>query len=96
MAGQAFAPAGDPRFRLRARLGGDYVISRSSLQWPGLLRELAQRRHVGGNVTVPHKAAFAAVADMEPAARAIGAVNTLWLEARLLGTNTDGLGSSPI
>jgi shikimate dehydrogenase len=50
--------------------------------------------YVGGNVTVPHKeAAFAAVADMDDAARAIGAVNTIWLEDdRLLGANTDGVG----
>ena len=54
----------------------------------------AESGYVGGNVTVPHKeAAFAAVADMEPAARAIGAVNTLWLDGtKLCGTNTDGFG----
>ena len=50
--------------------------------------------YVGCNVTVPHKeAAFAAVAGMDAAARAIGALNTLWLEdGRLLGANTDAPG----
>lgn len=49
---------------------------------------------IGGNVTVPHKeAAFAAVAEMEPSAREIGAVNTIWLEKRkLIGSNTDATG----
>ena len=49
---------------------------------------------LGCNVTVPHKeAAFAACHHLEPAARAVGAVNTLWVDGgRLCGTNTDGLG----
>lgn len=49
---------------------------------------------VGANVTVPHKeTAFAACADVEPAAAALGACNTLWLEGgRLRGTNTDTVG----
>lgn len=48
----------------------------------------------GCNVTVPHKeAALAACAHVEPAARAIGAVNTLWIEAgKLYGANTDAYG----
>lgn len=47
--------------------------------------------YVGGNVTIPHKeVAFRAVAGLDPAAEALGAVNTLWLdEGRLLGANTD-------
>ncbi len=57
----------------------------------GFLADFAGSGYVGANVTVPHKeAAFAAVAEMDAAARAIGAVNTLWLEdGRLLGANTD-------
>lgn len=49
---------------------------------------------VGANVTVPHKeAALAACADVEPEAREIGAVNTLWMDGgRLRGTNTDAHG----
>jgi shikimate dehydrogenase len=48
----------------------------------------------GGNVTVPHKeAAFAAVAERDAAAEAMGAVNTLWIDGgKLLGSNTDALG----
>ncbi|MDX7950089.1 shikimate dehydrogenase [Lichenihabitans sp. Uapishka_5] len=49
---------------------------------------------VGGNVTVPHKTAVLALVDnLDDAARAIGAVNTLWFEGeRLWGGNTDSVG----
>lgn len=49
---------------------------------------------VGGNVTIPHKeAAFALVDEPDAEARALEAVNTLWIEnGRLLGGNTDGAG----
>jgi shikimate dehydrogenase len=84
------------RFWLKQHgIAGDYVVQpvepeKASAFFAGF----AESGYVGGNVTVPHKeAAFAAVADMEPAAREIGAVNTLWLEdKRLRGTNTDGFG----
>lgn len=48
----------------------------------------------GANVTVPHKeAAFAACDRLTAAARAVGAVNTLWREGGLLcGDNTDVAG----
>jgi shikimate dehydrogenase len=48
----------------------------------------------GCNVTIPHKeAAFAAAAETLPAARAMGAANTLWFEGgRLIADNTDGAG----
>lgn len=48
----------------------------------------------GANVTVPHKeAAFAACDRLTDAARAIGAVNTLWRDDGLLfGDNTDAFG----
>jgi shikimate dehydrogenase len=50
--------------------------------------------YVGCNVTVPHKeAAFAAADEIEPAGRAIGAVNTIWRDGnRLVATSTDGVG----
>ena len=76
-------------------IGGDYVVQPVEPdQAAEFFARFAESDYVGGNVTVPHKeAAFAAVAGMEPAARAIGAVNTLWLEGkRLFGTNTDGFG----
>lgn len=48
----------------------------------------------GANVTVPHKEAVMALLDeVEPAARAIGAVNTIVREGdRLRGCNTDAAG----
>ncbi|MBQ0710701.1 MULTISPECIES: shikimate dehydrogenase [unclassified Ochrobactrum] len=55
---------------------------------------LAEQGFAGGNVTIPHKeAAFAAVESLDEAAKAIGAVNTLWFEnGRLHGGNTDAYG----
>lgn len=49
---------------------------------------------VGANVTVPHKQALLAlVDDLTPAARAIGAVNTLVIKPQgILGHNTDAAG----
>lgn len=49
---------------------------------------------VGGNVTIPHKErVFEAVDRRDDAAEAIGAVNTLWMEAsELVGGNTDAYG----
>lgn len=48
----------------------------------------------GVNVTVPHKeAVFPLLDDIDPAARLIGAVNTIVnRQGRLIGYNTDGLG----
>jgi shikimate dehydrogenase len=76
-------------------LAGDYVVQPVEPEKAAaFFAGFATSGYVGGNVTVPHKeAAFAAVAGMEESARAIGALNTLWLEgARLYGTNTDWLG----
>jgi len=49
---------------------------------------------VGVNVTVPHKAgALPLLDEVEPQARRIGAVNTIWRDGeRLLGANTDAPG----
>ena len=84
------------RFWLRQLgIAGDYVIAPVE---PGkigeYLADFEKTGFVGGNVTIPHKeAAFAAVAEMDAAARAIGAVNTIWLDdGRLLGANTDAHG----
>jgi shikimate dehydrogenase len=48
----------------------------------------------GANVTIPHKQAVMPFLDeIEPAARAVGAVNTIVRrDARLIGFNTDTLG----
>jgi len=58
------------------------------------LKDLPESGLVGGNVTVPHKeTAFAAVAERDAAAEAIGAVNTLWISVgKLIGGNTDTFG----
>ncbi len=55
---------------------------------------LAHRGLVGCNVTVPLKElAFAAADERKPAAVAIGAANTLWLDnGRLVADNTDAFG----
>ncbi|WP_062226569.1 shikimate dehydrogenase [Aureimonas frigidaquae] len=60
------------------------------------LARLPDGPYVGGNVTIPHKeAAFRAAHRLDGAAKAIGAVNTLWLEdGRLIGGNTDAYGFS--
>lgn len=62
--------------------------------FPVYLRELASHGYVGGNVTVPHKeAAFRVVDRHDEAAEAIGAVNTVWFDGRLLvGGNSDAHG----
>ncbi len=60
----------------------------------GFLKSLTVRGYVGCNVTLPHKeAAFAAAAETDDAARAVGVANTLWLDgSRLCATNTDTYG----
>lgn len=58
------------------------------------LTKLSEEDFVGGNVTVPHKeATFELVSHPQPAAQALGAANTVWLdETGLQATNTDGYG----
>ena len=55
---------------------------------------MRQAGFIGGNVTIPHKTAMLdLVEDLDDAARAIGAVNTVWFaDGRLQGGNTDALG----
>jgi shikimate dehydrogenase len=55
---------------------------------------LRDRGYAGCNVTLPHKeAAFAAVQEARPAARAAAAANTIWFEGgKLVGDNTDSAG----
>jgi shikimate dehydrogenase len=63
-------------------------------QFTAFVKSFASRGFAGANVTIPHKqAAFAAADDVEPAAAAVGAANTLWLEgSRLRATNSDTYG----
>ena len=58
------------------------------------LERLRSGAWLGVNVTVPHKQAVIPFLDeLGPAARAIGAVNTIcWRDGRLLGDNTDAVG----
>jgi shikimate dehydrogenase len=58
------------------------------------LDSLAANGFVGCNVTIPHKeGAFAKAQRLMPAAEAVGAVNTLWLEGEtLFADSTDGEG----
>ncbi|GGH33667.1 shikimate dehydrogenase (NADP(+)) [Alsobacter metallidurans] len=60
----------------------------------GFLQTLQARGYVGCNVTVPHKeAAFGAMDVLTDRARALEAVNTVWIENGVLhGDNTDILG----
>lgn len=55
---------------------------------------LRERGYAGCNITLPHKeAAFAAVQETRPAARAAAAANTVWFEGgKLVGDNTDSAG----
>lgn len=59
------------------------------------LRSLASEGLAGCNVTIPHKEAAFRLADVrEASATAVGAANTLWLDAegRLCAANTDTYG----
>ncbi len=59
--------------------------------FPLFFKGLAERGYSGCNITLPHKeAAFALLDEVDPAAEAVGAVNTVWLEGgRLVGMNSD-------
>lgn len=76
-------------------IDGDYVAKALEPEnAETFFRGFAASGFVGCNVTVPHKElAFAAIGDAGPAARAIGAINTIWLEdGRTVGANTDAAG----
>jgi shikimate dehydrogenase len=71
---------------------GSYELQDLSPEaFAGFVTDFAKNGFVGGNVTVPHKEAALKLAQkLEPAAQAIGAVNTLWLQDGLLvGGNSD-------
>jgi shikimate dehydrogenase len=54
------------------------------------VQSLAARGYTGANVTVPHKEAALVLSQPDDRARAVGAANTLWLDAGALrSTNTD-------
>jgi shikimate dehydrogenase len=61
---------------------------------PAFLGGMRAEGLAGCNVTIPHKeAVYALAAERMPAARAVGAANTLWFEGdRLFADNTDSIG----
>lgn len=80
-----------------AELGLDWRylgLSIPPLRFAETVRALPGTGYVGANVTMPHKLAACALADeLTPAARAIGAVNTLTFESdRIVADNTDAGG----
>ncbi|RIA55179.1 shikimate dehydrogenase [Dichotomicrobium thermohalophilum] len=62
--------------------------------FPEFLDRFAESGLIGANVTVPHKElAYELVDRREPAAEAVQAVNTIWLDdGQLVGDNTDVYG----
>ena len=59
-------------------------------EFASFVNHLPARGYVGANVTVPHKEAALALSEPDERARAVGAVNTLWLDGGALrATNTD-------
>lgn len=58
------------------------------------VRNLPESGFIGGNVTIPHKEETCRLVDrLDEAARAVGAVNTLWLDGgAICGGNTDATG----
>ncbi len=76
-------------------LEGSYEAIEVSVEdFSAFIGSLRQNGFVGGNVTIPHKeAAFKSVDQLDDAAKAIGAVNTMWFEEDTLwGGNTDAYG----
>ena len=78
-----------------------YSLPVEYLAWPtppdrleGEVRKLRDAHYLGANVTVPHKERVTAyLNDVDPWARAVGAVNTIVKEDdRLVGYNTDSYG----
>ncbi len=76
-------------------LEGAYVKQAVSVgDLPGFLGNLSKNGFVGGNITLPHKEQTCGIVDrLDPVAKKLGAVNTVWLEnGTLHGANTDGYG----
>ena len=63
-------------------------------QLPRLITDIRNGTYVGGNITIPHKVAVSKLCDhLTPQAKAIGAVNTLYMQGdQIVGHNTDGAG----
>jgi len=72
-------------------IGGEYRREAvPPAAFAAFIGSLAARGYVGANVTLPHKEAALALSQPDERARAVGAANTLWLDAGVLrSTNTD-------
>lgn len=72
-------------------IAGEYVAEAiPPAQFPDFVKSLAARHYVGANITIPHKEVALGLSRPDARALAIGAANTLWLEAgELHSTNTD-------
>lgn len=93
----SLSPAIHRHWLFRYGIDGDYVVHDVATDdLPGFLDTIRQGVWDGANVTLPHKEAVLALADRAmPAARAIGAANTLHLDdatGELVADNTDATG----
>jgi shikimate dehydrogenase len=76
-------------------LEGEYVKEPvEPANFESFFKNLPAHGFIGANITVPHKIeAFRLCELRDSAAKAIGAVNTVWLEgSKLAGSNTDAYG----
>lgn len=76
-------------------IAGDYVIEDVlPANIETFIGSFGESRYVGGNVTVPYKEiAFRKVTHADTVAKALGAVNMLWIDKeKLCGSNTDVYG----
>lgn len=74
---------------------GEYVLlPTTNDQLKDLIEQIRADDWLGANVTIPHKAAVLALLnEIDPAARSVGAVNTIVKHRdRLIGYNTDVIG----
>src|SRR5882724_3407694 len=70
--------------------GGYSIEAVPPEEFADFVRRLPARGFVGANITIPHKERALALSVPDARARAVGAANTLWVEAgELRSTNTD-------
>jgi shikimate dehydrogenase len=70
--------------------GGYSIEAVPPEEFATFIRRLPARGFVGANITIPHKERALALSVPDARARAVGAANTLWIEAGALrSTNTD-------
>ena len=83
----------DAWFRLHGQQGSYTLLEREPEALEALLPNLRAQGYAGINVTIPYKTAIMRHLDeISPEARRIGAVNTIRIDERLIGDNTDYAG----